>query len=162
MGHPVRAVPDFVMCCYFFDRYSIFYSESSCRNDKTIFYAVLKYTSIASWRVAKLDAFLRNHRFKLAHECSIGFLSGEYGGRKINIYPHSAAILYNSHFLWNVALSSIMAVPWGNRGNNHITSHASKKSLLVEKLYDRTPICFPLNFAPMTFVRPYLRPFTRP
>jgi len=62
-------------------------------------YAVLKYATMASWMVSKHDAFLRNHRFMLAQECSMGFLSGEYGGRKINKYPYSVAILYNSDFL---------------------------------------------------------------
>lgn len=49
-------------------------------------------------------------RFMLFHMNSIGFKSGEYGGRKINLMPHSLAHFIESFALWARKLSRVSTI----------------------------------------------------
>ena len=68
-------------------------------------------------------------------KCSIGFNSGEYGGKNIIFTLCSTAILFRHFLRWNVVLSITITEPSDNSGRSCVLNHFSKNSEVVVPLY---------------------------
>jgi len=71
-------------------------------------------------------AVLRSSVLSLANTCSMGFRSGLYGGRKINLAPALRIAWRTAWLLWLPRLSSTTMSPWRNVGTRHCSTHAKK------------------------------------
>ena len=70
--------------------------------------------------------------FAWAHFFSIGFKSGEYGGKYNTVWPHSSKIFCMSLPLWKVALSMTITLSWGNSGSKNSFTHDVKTLVWTE------------------------------
>ena len=119
----------------------------------------------ASSSVLKLWAMSFNFFFILAHNFSIGFKSGEYGGRNNRQCPVPLIIFSNIFFLWNLALSITIRTFFSNFSislKSISLNHSSKNSLSIVSLYIILPIsAFPI-FPATRFILEYLNPLFFP
>ena len=95
---------------------------------------------------------------RLAHNFSIGFNSGEYGGRKIKCWLYLQAISVSLFFLWKDALSITITVSSGRYGKRHCSNQNSNSVLSVVPLYCNGAMIALPNFAATIFVRWNFRP----
>ena len=113
---------------------------------------------MASSRDWKLNNTSRSLRLSHAHLFSMGFRSGEYGGRNKTVQPYFSVSSCNTAFLWNVALSRMITEPSLTSFNRQCSSQYSNKTLSVVPLYWSGAIHSPWHMPATIFVRLYFRP----
>ena len=106
-----------------------------------------------------LCKFSLSQRFRFAQTCSIGFLSGEYGGRNKRIIPFASAILYKAFLLWNVALSMIITLPVCNAGHSILANQPLNKCLFIVPSYGIGESISLLHNPATRLTRAYFCPF---
>ena len=117
---------------------------------------------MASLNESKYCRISRSFRLSQAHFFSIGFKSGEYGGKNNTLQSYPFAKVCKTDFLWNVALSRIMVDPISTSFKRKCSNQNSNKTLSVVPLYSSGATHCPqhipatrlvrLNFRPLIFV----------
>lgn len=94
------------------------------------------------------------NRLAWAHFFSIGFKSGEYGGKYSKVWPESLIARCIASPLWNEALSITTMLCSGKFGSKLCCTQHVNTSVFTEP--DNNPIASNVqpNSAPIAFVRP--------
>ena len=100
----------------------------------------------------------RSLRLSQAHFFSIGFKSGEYGGKNNTSQLCFIAKSVKTDFLWKVALSRIIVEPFVTSFKRHFSNQNSNKTLPVVPLYCSGAIHFPWHIPATMLVRLNFRP----
>ena len=88
---------------------------------------------LSDWNLVII--FLKDS-LKLAQKISIGFRSGEYGGKNLSVQPAFFISSFVFADLWNVALSIITVCPGDSNGHN-IFQPIYWKAMYYKFLYNK-------------------------